>query len=193
MRTRAALGFVVALLTLTVDARALDPEPEAVDPEEDAYDRARQAQYRRNHLTLGLAANRSHASGIGLDTDLWMGRVEGAYMIPLEDGAGPLWALRFGLGGGPVEDGFLFTLPLSFAYGFRTPTIIGYAGGTFGIGGGRGKSDGTAGPLVGALAALGFSLTRVSLLFEARVEFVPLRAGQSLLLWGYGPVVAFVL
>jgi hypothetical protein len=186
MQTGAALGVVAALLTLGAEAKAGEPESAA-------NEREREAQYRRNHLTLGLAANRSHASGIGLDADLWIGRLEGAYMIPLSDGAGPLWAFRFGLGGGPVEDGFLFTLPTSFAYGFRTPAIIGYAGGTVGVGGGSSEKGGDAGLLVGALAALGVSATRVSLLFEARVDFVPLRAGQSLLLWGYGPVVMFVL
>jgi hypothetical protein len=155
-------------------------------------DRRREAQYARNHLTLGLAANRTQASGI-VEQDFWLGRAEGAYVIPVTDGAGPLWAFRFGLGGGPVDDGTVFTLPLSFAYGYRTPTIVGYAGGTFGLGGAFAKDDAQIGGLFGALAALGFSADRVSLMLEARVEFVPLRAGQSLSLWGYGPVVAFVL
>jgi hypothetical protein len=159
---------------------------------QDEYDRARFAQYARNRFTFGLAANRSHIESDQLDESLWMGRVDGGLLIPLADGRGPLWAMHFGLGGGPLDEGFAFTLPLSFAYGYRTPFVIGYAGGTFGVAGAFGDRTSEIGPLIGVLARLGIAGERVQLLAEARYEYVPLKAGQSFSLWGFGPVIVFV-
>lgn len=167
-------------------------EAHAAEPSQEEYDRERFAQYARNRFTFGLAANRSHIQSDQLDEALWMGRVDGGLLIPLADGAGPLWAMHFGLGGGPLDEGFAFTLPLSFAYGYRTPFVLGYAGGTFGVGGAFGDGAGEIGPLIGVMARLGIAGERVQLLAEARYEYVPLKAGQSFSLWGFGPVIVFV-
>jgi hypothetical protein len=185
-------AFLSSLLALSVAAHASAESPTNVDPEQERYDRERFAQYARNRFTFGFAANRSHISSDQLDETLWTGRLEGGLLLPLTDGAGPLWTFNFGIGGGKLEDGVLFTMPLSFAYGYRTPFAIAYAGGTFGVGGAFGDGAGELGPLFGVLARLGIGGDRVQLLAEARWELVPLRAGQSFSVWGFGPVVVFV-
>lgn len=186
----ASLLFFFFFGAYTSPTKAQEATPP--DPAQERYDRERFAQYARNRFTFGVAANRSHIASDQLDESFWLGRVQGGLLIPLADGAGPLWALDFGLGGGPIDDGVAFTLPMSFAYGYRTPFVIGYAGGTFGVGGAIGEDNGEIGPLFGVMARLGIAGERVQLLAEARFEFVPLRAGQSFTLWGVGPVLVFI-
>lgn len=181
-RVHLALAIVLSVSTAYADRES----------DQQRYDRERFAQYARNRFTFGVAANRSHIQSDALDETFWTGRLQGGLLLPLTDGAGPLWALDFGLGGGPVDEGVAFTLPVSFAYGYRTPLLLGYAGGTFGVGGAIGEQTGEIGPLFGVMARLGIAGERVQLLAEARYEYVPLRAGQSFSLWGFGPVLVFV-
>ncbi len=162
--------------------------------QKEEYDRRRFAQYDRNYFVLRLAPTRSHVSFSRTEFDYWAGRVDGGLVIPFDDGAARMWWVLFGIGGGPVDDGFVWSVPMSFAYGFRSPVVMGYLGGTFGLGGAGGKAGGgEAGPLYGGVAALGVRLNRLQLFVEGRFEGVLLRAGQSYTQYSYGPVLALEL
>jgi hypothetical protein len=163
------------------------PETLPEETEQERYDRERFAQYARNYWTLRVAGARTTLRLPREEPSLWVGRVDGGMVIPLEEGAGPVWFMFFGIAGGPLDDGFVFSVPGSFAYGYRTPTFAGYAGLTFGIAG----AGGEPGPLFGGLAGVGVMLGRVELYAEARYELVIQKAGQSFTQYSFGPVMAF--
>ena len=170
------------------------PEEAERRRQKEEYDRRRFAQYDRNYFVLRFAPTRSHVSFSRTEFDYWAGRVDGGLVIPFDDGAARMWWVLFGIGGGPVDDGFVWSVPMSFAYGFRSPVVMGYLGGTFGLGGAGSKSGGgEAGPLYGGVAALGVRLNRLQLFVEGRFEGVLLRAGQSYTQYSYGPVLALEL
>ncbi|MEZ4222765.1 MAG: hypothetical protein R3B13_17625 [Polyangiaceae bacterium] len=174
---------------------AAAPSPEVSDEEkraEAAAFREQRARYDRNYFVLRVAPLR-----IGVDVndevvEDWGGRVDGGMILPLDDGFAPAWWVLFGVGAVPYRDGVVFTVPASFAYGFHSSRLLGYLGGTFGLGGAGGDGGG-AGPLYGGLAALGVRLGRVQLFAEGRYEFVLLKAGRSFSQYAYGPALALEL
>jgi len=193
MRALATTFLLLCMLAAARRAAAEEVPPEAgaaEETEQQRYDRERYAQYARNYWTLRVAGARTTLRLPREEPSLWVGRIDGGLVIPLADGAGPVWSVLLGIAVGELDDGFVYSVPASFVYGYRTPVLVGYGGLTFGVGGASGSEPG---PLYGALAGVGVKLGRAELYAEGRYELVVQRAGQSFTQYSFGPVLAFEL
>lgn len=127
---------------------------------------------------------------VGRDSEVaWGGQMEFELFAPFHDGASPLVGMSGGLSFHPLEEGARVAMPVSLLFGYRTPFLLGYAGGTFGalFPSGSGLEGGY---LFGLLGAAGFDFGPARLLFQVRWESGLLRAGQTQKTLAYGPLVS---
>lgn len=164
-------------------------EAEQERDDREAYRRELEANYRSNKLGLSLALRRASVKLPRTDEPSWGGGVFFDFFIPLQDGVSPMWLLNAGFEAYPVEGGTLGTMAASFAYGFRTPAFMGYAGGTFGAALPIGDFASEGGYLFGALAGVGVDFGRVNLRAEGRWEKGLFRAGQTATVLSISPVL----
>ncbi|MBX3131335.1 MAG: hypothetical protein KF718_31735 [Polyangiaceae bacterium] len=179
------LAFALALGTGTAATASTATAQELTREEEN---------YERNLLVLRLSVQRTRVDAKYSFTETaWFGRADFGIWVPFEDGASSMLGVFGGLGGAPVDDGFVFSVPVTFVYGYRTPTLMGYLGGVIGVGGGGfDHSASGVGRLFGAAAGVGVDVGRVHFACEVRFEHAFLEAGHGLTFLGVGPVLSFV-